>query len=572
MRVHQRLSNEITNILAIIGLIVMFFILLPASLGGRATYLVVNGKSMEPKFHLGDLAVVKPSESYQIGDIVAYKNQQLENELVIHRIVNIQGDYFVLKGDNNTWLDTYKPTSDEIIGKLWLHLPYIGNITNLIKKPISIALLIVLGGGIVMIKPSKKIYDKRKKTTKSPAKCVNWVEGIIIIASISGAIFLVLAAFAFTRPLQKENKSKITYTQKGVFSYSAATTSDIYDNNELKAGDPIFPDLTCEVKMSFSYQLSGIDPSNINGYQSMDIIIADPSTGWKRTIVSTPKKIVNQTEFSTDSIVDVCKIEEIVEDYLTTTKLKSDNFSLSLYASVILTGDVEGQPFSETFSPNLDIDFDQTHFYLRIKQPDVDPTITSTDGSIEKTYVKPNQLSLFGINLPITELRNISIKGLTYSLGLLFVGAIIYLVISMCCKEASIALRYCPLLVEIDNPDDAFDQNEKIINVNSIEDLGKIADRDHLIIMHGKDNSNPPSDLYYVESEKCLYRFISINTPKSIIHMKGVKKERLESDPGEKTISPDEIEKVEENISEHFEVEEEINPGKKTRKTRSKEK
>jgi signal peptidase I len=519
MKNHHSLSNAITTILAIIGLIVMALLFLPEKFGGRVTYLVVNGVSMEPTFHQGDLVIVRAADHYNVRDIAAYKNQELEQATVIHRIVKINNENFVFQGDNNTWVDDYKPTQAEIIGKLWLHFPGIGNGINWLKKPINLVLVVLVVGGILMIKPSRTILKKGKKVQKSPAKCVNWIEGIIIIACIAGAFCLVMAFFAYTRPLTKENNIDIPYTQTGSFSYSAVTDSDIYDNNEVVSGDPIFPKLTCQVDFSYSYQLSGIDPSNINGFQSLDIVIQDPATGWKRTIVTTPKKAITQSTYKIDNIVDICEIEDIVNNYLTTTKLKSDYFTLSVVPIVILTADVEGKPLSENFSPSLIMEFNDTHFFLRTSQTNEDPLTVSKEDSLKKTSEEINHLSILGNEFQITDLRELSVKGFTYSFALLLAGALIYIAISLYCKEASIALRYCPILVEINDPKEEIAVSGKIINVNSIEDLAKIADRDHLLIMHGKDDTNPPSDLYFVESDRCIYQFISKNNHRSKINI-----------------------------------------------------
>ncbi len=38
--------------------------------GGQAAYITINGNSMEPSFHLGDLAIVRRESVYQIGGIL----------------------------------------------------------------------------------------------------------------------------------------------------------------------------------------------------------------------------------------------------------------------------------------------------------------------------------------------------------------------------------------------------------------------------------------------------------------------------------------------------------------------
>src|SRR3954466_6560079 len=76
----------------------------PLALGGSATYVGTHGISMEPRFHTGDLAILRAGPSYTVGDVVAYRSRSL-NTVVMHRIVAMDGDRFVIQGDNNNFLD-----------------------------------------------------------------------------------------------------------------------------------------------------------------------------------------------------------------------------------------------------------------------------------------------------------------------------------------------------------------------------------------------------------------------------------------------------------------------------------
>ena len=77
---------------------------------------------MEPGFHTGDLAILRPADSYAVGDVVAYRSESLDT-IVMHRIVAGDGERFVTQGDNNDWLDEDRPTEDEILGTLFLRVP-----------------------------------------------------------------------------------------------------------------------------------------------------------------------------------------------------------------------------------------------------------------------------------------------------------------------------------------------------------------------------------------------------------------------------------------------------------------
>ena len=67
---------------------------------------------MLPKLHGSDLVAVRKAKSYSVGDVVAY-HSPLIHRVVLHRIVKIRADgHYVLKGDNNSYLDPDHPDRD----------------------------------------------------------------------------------------------------------------------------------------------------------------------------------------------------------------------------------------------------------------------------------------------------------------------------------------------------------------------------------------------------------------------------------------------------------------------------
>src|SRR5208337_2550623 len=90
------------NILLVAGMAAIWMLFAPVKLGGQVSYVLVDGISMLPNFHTGDLVLVRQASAYQVGDVVTY-HDPLMNADIIHRIIGQQGDHFVLKGDNNTW-------------------------------------------------------------------------------------------------------------------------------------------------------------------------------------------------------------------------------------------------------------------------------------------------------------------------------------------------------------------------------------------------------------------------------------------------------------------------------------
>jgi signal peptidase I len=136
----------------------------PVPIGGQATYVIINGSSMEPNFHLGDLEIVRAAQSYNIGDEVTYWDADL-NRYVFHRIVGEHLNHYILKGDNNAWTDSYQPTTDEILGKAWIYVPDIGKSIQWLRTPWVLAVFV--GAGVCIVMVILFVQPRKKKVTKS---------------------------------------------------------------------------------------------------------------------------------------------------------------------------------------------------------------------------------------------------------------------------------------------------------------------------------------------------------------------------------------------------------------------
>jgi signal peptidase I len=118
-----------------------WFFLAPPGLGGRTSYAIVSGSSMWPELAGGDLAVVRKRSDYAPGDAVLYRDPEIGVE-ILHRIVRVEHGRFVLKGDNNDFLDDPRLTGAEIDGSLWFSLPYAGTGLRWLQVPLHAALVI----------------------------------------------------------------------------------------------------------------------------------------------------------------------------------------------------------------------------------------------------------------------------------------------------------------------------------------------------------------------------------------------------------------------------------------------
>jgi signal peptidase I len=118
----------------------------PASLGGYDSYVITDGTSMLPTIHGGGVVVTRKESSYHVGEVVAYRNSQLDNLVVLHRITAIKDGHYTFKGDNNSYPDTASPTKSALVGREWIYLPSGGTFFLNLKSPIVGAVIMAVLG------------------------------------------------------------------------------------------------------------------------------------------------------------------------------------------------------------------------------------------------------------------------------------------------------------------------------------------------------------------------------------------------------------------------------------------
>lgn len=120
---------------------------------GYGVAVVLSG-SMEPTIHVDDLIIVGETGEYQQDDIVVFQNGSM---LVVHRIVEVQPDTVITKGDANNAADT--PVRKEMIkGEVIATIPGAGAAARLLKSPAATVFLV--GGALLL---SELTFRKEKR-------------------------------------------------------------------------------------------------------------------------------------------------------------------------------------------------------------------------------------------------------------------------------------------------------------------------------------------------------------------------------------------------------------------------
>lgn len=120
-------------------LAVAAFVLWPERWGGSMTYVITNGTSMQPAFVAGDLAILRTADDYQVGDVAAYDSSKLK-KIVMHRITKESDEGYTFQGDNNDFLDPETVTDEQMLGKLVVRVPGVGNYLSWLLEPVNLAI------------------------------------------------------------------------------------------------------------------------------------------------------------------------------------------------------------------------------------------------------------------------------------------------------------------------------------------------------------------------------------------------------------------------------------------------
>ncbi|WP_299029613.1 EAL domain-containing protein [uncultured Thermanaerothrix sp.] len=443
------------------ALVVVWVLLAPRAFGGGVDYLILSGNSMAPRFVRGDLVLVRPAPFYQVGDVVAYRHPEVGP--VFHRIIAQEGEHFVLQGDHNTWVDGYRPTAAEILGKLWWHVPGLGRVILALRTPAALAALsglFVFLVGATLMTPSSASSSRarlrrqaRRALTALSSGVAAHAEGYLIGLYLLGFLALILGAFAFTRPLTLQASEAIPYTQQGAFAYTAPLrASGVYDADHVPSGGAIFPHLSCTVTLTFAYRLESAVPFEGGGSYRLQAEVAAPN-GWMRVFPLQDEGRFNGNAFQTQADLNVCLLEDLLRQTEAITGVQPFQYTLALTPNVRVLGALGGQPLQATFAPALTFTVERQQIYLRREGgSEQDPLAPRREGQVTRPVSLPNTLPIFGLALPVGLARGIAAAGLGLTLfGLL----LLYGVEAWTTRQApplAARLRAGGQVVEIDRP------------------------------------------------------------------------------------------------------------------------
>ena len=169
---NKRTTDVLRWLAVLCGLVALWSIAGPAQIGGPVSIAVTRGVSMEPVFSSGDLVLVRETNRVSTGDIILYRSEQTGQD-VLHRVIAVSGDQYVVKGDNNGWVDEDRPTLADITGVYWGHMPGAGEWLSKLKSPVASAafggvFLVLFGISLPPARAQDAVADRRCTDGRAP--------------------------------------------------------------------------------------------------------------------------------------------------------------------------------------------------------------------------------------------------------------------------------------------------------------------------------------------------------------------------------------------------------------------
>jgi len=113
-----------------------------ATINGYSVLEVVSG-SMEPTIYVGDMIIIDTkAKDYKVNDIITFRDK--EGSFVTHRIISLDGNTMITKGDNNDSEDAPYST-DNIIGKYVTKISGAGRVLSSFKSPFTLIMIFIIG-------------------------------------------------------------------------------------------------------------------------------------------------------------------------------------------------------------------------------------------------------------------------------------------------------------------------------------------------------------------------------------------------------------------------------------------
>lgn len=455
-------------------LLLLWAALAPPRFGGQTSFVIVNGNSMEPLYHRGDLVVVRAASQYAIDEIVTYRHPEIGP--VIHRIIGRDGERWVFQGDHNTFIDPYHPLTAELIGRAVLHIPSIGKLLMTVRAPAMFAAVALIAVVLIMVTLPRRSPRRARQlasTAMPPASAALLLPALLAVAALACGLW------AYTRPAQREQRDELTYTLSGAFTYAAPAPKGIYDRAGATTGEPIFWELSDTLDVAFDYQFTGDATASVKTNGQLDAALGS-ADGWQRSFHLSPRQELSAENSLLRGQIDLREIRVMIADLEQRAGLPHREYLLTILPQIHTEGTLGGQAVAEDFAPKLTFRSDAFQLQL-VRESEKNTLLPVKGGSINRTTQVEEQL-LPGTPLTAANGRIAAPVVLALAILLGFALARPLLATLRADEAARIQFKHGALLAEVAPEQELL--YTPTVEVANIDTLARLAERHNTLILH----------------------------------------------------------------------------------------
>lgn len=485
---------------------------LSARAGGPVTWHVTNGISMLPGITPGTLVVSHRQDSYDVGDVVAYRSTQL-GQVVIHRVVELDGDRMVLQGDNNSWLDPERPLPSEAVGARVFQLQGVGGVLGWLSRPTAL-----LGGAVVvavaLLQASPVARRRRGRTSGGTAdpqqprpptggttaamtspkapRLSPLPAGVDTAVRVGVGCCTLLALAATTGPFLKTTERGVDAHPVVTWSYGAEVDAGLtYPDGVVRTGDLLYTRLVPSADVTAELALDAPEGTTASGTWRLEVSVEN-GDGWTRT---TSTGAPASTELPRlQARLPVAALLRLADDVSAETGVAAAGVRFTVTAVLDLTLDDGGERTTEQVTSVLAFTADAQRVALDPGTPLVQdlPLPLASEG-------EQQVLELVGLSLPPGPTRLVAGAGV--ALGVL-VLALARGARRSEDEDDEIARTAGALLVAVDPGVKA----DEVVDVSSFAALLGIATRYERMVLFTDDEG---LRFYFVLDDGVAYRWFS---------------------------------------------------------------
>ncbi|MFZ3070930.1 MAG: EAL domain-containing protein [Anaerolineaceae bacterium] len=319
--------------------------------------------------------------------------------------------------------------------------------------------------------------------------------------AVLGILSLILGVVAFLMPAEIELPDNITYQHTGLYTYSASAPSEVYQGGKLESGAAIFPTVSCQVDTVFYYLFSSNEAALLQGTYQWTAELSS-SNGWKQNILSLPETSFEGTSLTTRVTLDVCAMEQVIQQVESITDLHNYQYLLTLSPNIQVTGEVGGMPLEDTVSAPLRFTVEPQQIFLQVENTENNPLQPTQSGEIARWRTSVNNLPILSMKLPIPLARWIALGGLLLSAIALALPNLFLRGKAESDEALAATTMFGKKLVEVRGL--SIDASSQFVQVRNLADLSGLADQlSEKVLLQITPNSAD----YYVLSGRTVYLF-----------------------------------------------------------------